>query len=107
MDRISPSLQERIAAAGPDSTRRLDLIVTLQPSADWREEIRRLEETGLEVSCSEEAVRAVFGSAAVRDIPHLAALSTVQLVEPGGEVRSSPNPRKVFLETISGLKRPL
>jgi hypothetical protein len=88
MDRISPSLQERIAAAGPDSTRRLDLIVTLQPSVDWRKELSRLKEAGLEVSGSEEAVRAVFGSAEVRDIPHLAALSAVQLVEPGGEVRA-------------------
>lgn len=88
MDIISPSLQKQIAAAGPDSSRRLALIITLGSSVEQKEGVRRLAEEGLEVTGGEEALRLVYGRAAIRDIPRLAAISEVRLVEPEGEVRT-------------------
>lgn len=88
MDRISTSLQEQITAAGPDSSRRLALIITLESAVEQEEGVRRLAEAGLEVTGGEEGMGVVYGKAAIRDIPRLAETSVVQLVEPEGEVRA-------------------
>lgn len=81
MEKISSQLRDQISAAGSDSNRRLDLIITLNRSSDWLEGVREIQEAGFEVTSHEEAIRVLFGNAAVKAIAQIAAVPVVELIE--------------------------
>jgi hypothetical protein len=81
MEKMSPRLQDKINAAGPDPEKSFNLIITLNDSSDWDEGVRLVQEAGLQIDSRMEEIRTVSGKAATTTIQRIAEVPAVVLIE--------------------------
>ena len=81
MEKISPRLQDKIKATGPDMHQSLNLIITLSAGSDWDKGVRLVKEAGLQIDSEMEEIRAISGKAATAAINSIAEVPAVELIE--------------------------
>ena len=84
MSKINPDLQQLLDDAGPGTSSPLRLIVTLEPGDEWHRAVEAVKAAGLHVEREEQAIHVLFGSALAEQVPAIATLSGVELVESEG-----------------------
>ena len=80
MTKISPSLQSRLEAGGPEAPG-YAVMITLEPSASFQETLQRIRELGVKVTSSERAISLVSGVATRKQVERLAGFDAVSWVE--------------------------
>lgn len=84
MHKINPDLQQLLDNAGPGATGPLSLIVTLESGDEWQRSVEAVKAAGLHVNREELAIHVLFGSAPAEQVPGIATLSEVALIESDG-----------------------